>query len=364
MALLLNEIVWSDPILPAAPDPAWEAEVKRRGGQVFEVDRRIAPSRWLREAAFQTTNYQPQAIPERFVRIGSLVTAQENACRYCYGANRAYLKVLGYSEAFIQSVERDTQLAESDPRERAFVEFCRNLARSRPRPSRSMRDKLMSLGHSAPEIAEMAFVISLGCFYNRVSTFIAAPPETGFERLANGPVGRLIGLAVPLLRKLRVGKPGAPGRAGPAEAALAAGRFGTVLAPLAGLPAAAILKSALDGAFDSEVLDIGTKALMFAVIARTLGCTHCEGEARTLLRDHGFGAAEVDAALATLQSNRLSPQQAGLLSWARDTVYYDTPSIQQQTRALGAALGDTALLEAIGVAALANATVRLAMLRE
>ena len=91
------------------------------------------------------------------MRIGSMVTAQENACRYCYGANRAYMKVLGYSEAFIQSVERDVQLAETDPRELAFIEFCRSLARSRPRPSRGAREKLLSLGYSAPEIAEMAF---------------------------------------------------------------------------------------------------------------------------------------------------------------------------------------------------------------
>ena len=52
MALLLNEIAWAEPIVPPAPDPAWEAEVRRRGGQVSEVDRRIAPSRWLREAAY------------------------------------------------------------------------------------------------------------------------------------------------------------------------------------------------------------------------------------------------------------------------------------------------------------------------
>ena len=86
------------------------------------------------------TSYEPSALPERLVRIGSMVTAQENACRYCYGANRAFMKMLGYSEAFIQSVERDVQLAEMDPRERAFVDFCRNLARSRPRPSRSARE--------------------------------------------------------------------------------------------------------------------------------------------------------------------------------------------------------------------------------
>lgn len=364
MALLLNEIEWADPILPAVPDPQWESELRRRGGQPFEVDRRIASSRWLREAAFAVTSYQPSALPERLLRIGSMVTAQENACRYCYGANRAYMKVLGYSEAFIQSVERDVQLAETDPRERAFVEFCRSLARSRPRPSRSARERLLSLGYSGPEVAEMAFLIAMGCFYNRVATLIACPPEVKFERMANGPVGRLIGMATPLWRKLRGGKPQSGRDTSAADSQIAAGAFGPVLTPLAGLPAGMVMKIALESAFASEVLGRTSKGLMFAVIARTLGCPHCEGEARGMLAIEGMGSAEVDAALATLQTDRLPAEQSGLLPWTRDTVSYDTPSIQRKTRALAGALSHAQLLEAIGVASLGNATVRLAMLLE
>jgi alkylhydroperoxidase family enzyme len=124
------------------------------------------------------------------------------------------------------------------------------------------------------------------------------------------------------------------------------------------------MKTALDGAFASEVLGPKTKGLMFAVIARTLGCPHCEREARRMLADEGLDSAEVDAALATLQTNRLPSDQSDLLPWSRDTVSYDTASIQRKTRALAASLGDAKLLEAIGVASLANATVRLAMLLE
>jgi len=364
MAPLLNEIEWAEPILPAAPDPQWEAELKRRGGQPFEVDRRIAPSPWLREAAFAVTSYQPSALPERLMRIGSMVTAQENACRYCYGANRAYMKVLGYSEAFIQSVERNVQLAEMDPRERAFVEFCRSLARSRPRPSRSACERLLRLGYSAPEIAEMAFIIAMGCFYNRVATLIACPPEVKFERMANGPIGFVIGLAMPLVQKLKRNQPPAGHDAPAADAPLASGAFGPVLAPLAGLPAARVMKGALDGAFASQVLEHQSKGLMFAVIARTLGCPHCESEARRMLAGAGLGRDVVDAALATLHTDRLPADQADLLAWSRDTVSYDTPSIQRKTRALAGSLDNAKMLEAIGVASLANATVRLAMLLE
>ena len=148
-------------------------------------------------------------------------------------------------------------------------------------------------------------------------------------------------------------------------ATLANGPFGLVVATLAGLPgAAAMLKAALDGAFASSVLPRGTKLLMFAVVARTLGCLHSEHEARRLLAIEGFDAAEVEATLATLDSKRLTRHEARMLSWVRDTVHYQTAAIQSQTSALAADIGNAAVLEAISVAALANATVRLAMLLE
>lgn len=362
MASLLSEIHWSEPVLPAARDAAWEAELKRRGAQVLETDRRIAASGWLREAAYEATNYVPAALSERLHRIGSMVTAQENSCRYCYGANRAFMKVLGYSESFIQAVERDVQTAELDAKERAYVAFCRNLARSRPRPAAAERAALLALGYTPAEIGEIAFAISLGCFFNRVSTLLACPPEEKFERMASGPFRWLLALAMPVMKRLA---PRRPKQAALGPATLAAGPFGVVVVPLAGLQAATVMKAALDGAFDSPVLSRIGKALMFAVVARTLGCPHCEPEARRLLQGEGLSSEETESAIATLRCPRLPQREAGLLAWARDTVYYEPSAIQQKTRVLGAELGDDrALLEAIGVAALANATVRLAMLLE
>lgn len=361
MAVLLSEIQWGDPVLPVAHDVAWEAELKSRGAQVLEVDRRVAPSRWLREAAYEATNYVPAALPERLHRIGSMVTAQENSCRYCYGANRAYMKVLGYSESFIQQVERDVQTAELDEKERAYIAFCRSLARSRPRPAAAERVALLKLGYTPEQIGEIAFAISLGCFYNRVSTLLACPPEQKFERMASGPFRWLLALAIPLMKKFA---PRRPLEAAPDRATLAAGPFGVVVAPLAGLRAGAVMKAALDGSFETGVLSRSAKALMFAVVARTLGCPHCEAAATRLLLEEGLSQSEIDNAMATLRCPRLAQREAGLMAWARETVYYEPSSIQQKTRALGAELGADALLEAIGVASLANGTVRLAMLLE
>jgi alkylhydroperoxidase family enzyme len=360
MAQLLDEIEWGQAILPRVSDPTWEVEVKRRAGQVSEVDRRVASSPWVREVCVSMAAYRPAAMPQRLFNIGALVTAQENSCRYCYGANRAYMKILGYSETFISRIERDATLAELDEKERAFISFCRNLARSRPRPVKADYEALVALGFAPLAVTEMAMLIALGCFYNRIGILIACPPEHAFERVANSFLGRLMGPLMRMVMSMR--KPAQPATLD--AATLSDGPFGTIVATLAGLPAATIFKTALDGAFASAVLPRSVKALMFAVVARTLGCHTSEIEARKLLAAADFSDEEIDSALLTLRSPRLSQRDARLLPWVRNTVYYQTAMVQKQTATLAAEIGDAAVLEAIGVAALANATVRLAMLLE
>jgi alkylhydroperoxidase family enzyme len=362
MAQLLNEIPWAEPLLPPDIDPAWEAELKRRGGNGSEVDRRIAPSPWLREACLGINIGRASELSAHLFNVASLVTAQENACRYCYGANRAYMKFLGYSESYIRRVEQEVHLAELNEGERALVSFCRSLARSRPRPPRAEFDALLHHGYTRDAALEIALWIALGCFYNRVTILIASPPELGFEGVANGPKAILFALMGPLQR--RQAERRRRGERDPAltDELLRAGPYGAVLAPLAGLPGAKIMKAALDGAFASGVLSRTAKALMFGVVARSLACRTSEAEARRLAE--GLGEAEFEQALATLESTRLSAAEAGLLRWVRDTVYIQTAQAQARTRELAQAIGRPAVLEAIGTAALANAAVRLAMLVE
>lgn len=364
MAALLNEIPWSEPLLPAASEPAWEAEMKRRGGRLSEVDRRVAPSLWLREACLGVALGRACEIPAQLFNVAAMVTSQENACRYCYGANRAYLKFLGYSESYIQRIEQDVHLADLDEKERALVSFCRNLARSRPRPSRAELDALQRHGYTLAAAQECALWIALGCFYNRVSILIACPPEVGFEALTSGPKAMLFRLLAPLLRRQAEARRRGTRDASLTAERLGAGPYGAVLSPLAGLPGAGILMAALEGAFASDVVSRTAKALMFGVVARSLGCRTTEAESRRLAAAGGLDDAGFEHALATLDSPKLPAAEAGLLRWVRDTVYIQAAPAQARTRELRAALGASALIEAIGVAALANATVRLAMLVE
>ena len=221
----------------------------------------------------------------------------------------------------------------------------------------------MRLGYTQAAAHEIALWVALGCFYNRVTILIASPPEHDYETWVSAKQW-WFALAGPVMRMLAARRRRSTPDPAATAGALRAGAFGRVLEPLAGLPGAWIMKNALDGAFASGVLSRAAKALMFAIVARTLECGPCEGGARELLQAEGYAAPEIDEALAKLGSARLSAAEAKLLPWVRSTVHYQTGAIQQETRALAAAIGPDAALEAIGVAALANATARLAMLVE
>ena len=84
----------------------------------------------------------------------------------------------------INGIEQDMLMAELDQKDRTFIRFCRNLARSNPRPPKAEKDKLVSLGFTELQVTEMAFHIARECFVNRVVTFISSPPMYGFERLS------------------------------------------------------------------------------------------------------------------------------------------------------------------------------------
>lgn len=351
-----NDIAWSEPILPQVSDPAWEAEVKRTTGSIPDFMRRVAPSPWIRRFVVNSRSYRYTYLSPRHADICFLVTSQENACRYCYGAARAMMRLLGYSDAFTMQIEREAQLAELDERERAFIQFSRNLARSNPRPGRMAREQLMALGYSKEVVTEMAFMIAVNCMGNRVTTLLACPPEFALERFSTSWMAWL--LRPILKRQMRRQPPEYQGN-GVAQS--------STFAPLATLlesvpKAAMLLQETLDDAFASDVIPRPTKALMFGVVARALECQFCESNVSRMLESIGFTAAEVNTALSTLSSPRLDANGQALIAWVRDTVRYQPSEVQRRTRTLLAQVGPEQTLEAIGIAALANGVVRLAML--
>lgn len=355
MAQLINDIEWGEPVLPIVRDPEWETEVKADIGMVPDLMMRVSRSPWLRKACLKWARYPVTEFPKHLGDIGALVTAQENACRYCYGVARSRMRLFGFSEKMISNIERGMQLAEMDEKDRIFIRFCRNLARSNPRPPRADRDKLISLGFTPLAVSEMAFHIANHCFINRMATFIASPPMYELEKMSTSFLGRILR---PLIaRKIR-------SHAWTPTEPLAEDKkyFPGLIQALDGLPAAAVLQEGLEGAFSSEVLSMELKVLMFAVVARSLECNYFQDETRKMAEDLGFSETEYANALSSLNSPRLNGPEGKILLWTRETVHFQTGPMQKRIRALSRDVDEKILLESFGVAALANTAVRLAVL--
>ena len=348
---------WGDPILPIVVDRDWEAEVIADIGQLPDLYRRLAPSKWLRNAMLKWPRIPVGEFPKRLGDIGALITAQENACRYCYGIARSYLRMFGHSEKAISRMERDMQLGELDEKERVFIKFCRSLSRSAPRPPKQEREQLISLGFSPKAVSEMAFHIGNHCFVNRVSTFISCLPMHKLETISHSFKGRIMRPII--ARKIRgmetVNFDPLPQNLD---------HFPEVVAALEGTTGAAALNEAIQGAMESEILSQELKILIFTVVARSLECQFCSTESLRMAHSLGFGDEEFEQAISSLRSPRLSADETRLLGWARETVHYETASIQKSLRELSREVDATMLLEAIGIASLANTVVRLAILLE
>ncbi len=355
MAELMNGMEWGEPILPIVNDPEWEAEVKSDIGFVPDIMKRVSRSKWIRKACLKWARYEVTEFPKRLGDIAMLVTAQENACRYCYGVARSQLRLFGYSEKMINQIEKRMQLAELDEKERTFILFCRNLSRSIPRPPKADRDKLISLGFSQLAVAEMAFFIANMCFINRVATFISCLPMYELEKISGSFLGKIFR---PFIAKNIRNKSWTP--IDPLPDDLSA--FSEVTQTLKGLPAASVINEGLQGVFSSNVLSNELKVLMFAVVARSLDCRFCISESRNMANDLGVDESEYNKTLTTLTSRRLNSQESKIFSWTRETVHYETGNMHKRMHALATEVDEEILLEAIGVAALANSVVRLAVL--
>jgi alkylhydroperoxidase family enzyme len=357
VARLMKEIRWGEPLVELVDDPEWNAQIMRRMGPKAMGYRYLAGSRWLRETVIQGTSARGSYAPDRLAMLAMLVTAQENSCRYCYGAARAFLKMAGLSEKEIDRVEHDVKTAGADEKERELLHFCRDLSRSNPRPARSQFDRLVSLGYPPLAMIEIAGVVASSCMANRVSTFLALPLVLEMENFNPGVVMRLLS---PVRRLLHPPPPPPPLDNLPRDVY----PFCDVVALLKGTVGVSVLHDALVGAFASTVVPVRTKAWVFAVVARALDCQMCEGIATRLLEEEGVSAEAHRRVLASLAGPELDATEKILLPWVRETAHYETEVMQRRTHELRQRVGDQVVLEAIGLAALANACARLSMLAQ
>ncbi len=343
---------WLQPV--PVPDELRAALRKFTGGTIPVWASHLAPVPWVVRAFVcgldKTVAYTPVALWD----LIAFVVSQDNACRYCYGATRTILTILGYGDDAIDRLERDIELADLTSAEQAALRFARKLSQANPPVDAADLGALAAAGYTTQAIAEIAYVAAFSGYGNRVATAFALPPDR-FERILEHPLRRLVRPVLARHFRGRRRPPTAPPFPNPPP-------FADVVTMLGGSPTAHRVRAMLDDAFASPVLPRRTKLLEFAVVGRALECRWAENEAKRALGAEGWTEAAVDDVLAHLASPELDARERLLVPFARETVRYRSLAFQERTRALAAHVPLPELIEAVGTAAVANAVARIAIL--
>lgn len=357
MASLLEQIDWCEvPLLPAIPDPAWETEVVRRFAFASNMLEFLTPVRWLMEAEQLVEARVAPSISVPLRAFISMAVAMDSSCRHCYGAFRSMLKILGYPEGVIRELEESLAVDELTNKEQAALEFARKVSRSAPRPGESDLRALKAVGFSQLEIAEIAYLAAINAAANRLATLLALPPDpleeidaNWFERLKRPFSRKEFRAALSYVVEV----PYPEGLIGPGAG---------IVRALEGSPAGAALATILHGGWNSTITSKRVKALIFAVVARSLGCQACEVEAAEALRAEGWTDPEIQHVLTYLTSNKLDPFERKVLRFARETVRYQTRRLQELAQAFAKGVKREVVLEVMGLVSYANGVARMSIL--
>lgn len=354
MASALEHVAWEACLIDPQPDRSLDAYARRKTGLPVPSLRYFTPVPWLARAII---DLHPEYglllhLDQEVADILTLIVSQENSCRFCYAAQRALLWSQGMSAARIERVEQElsTKLA---PRTAAAIAFGRTQSRIGPAAARDAREALRRAGFGDEEMKEIAYTVAATDFFNRAYTMPAIPARP-MERM---PDQLLVRLMRPLIGRM-IGRHRRRGEATPLERASAYPYAGLIEA-YAGLPVAPVLARTIEEMWASSHLSRRCKLLMLAVIARGLGCDVCAIEIGQALEREGLDAATLSQVLTHLDAPELDEVERLLVRFARETIWYDPAALQRRARTLRDRLSVPELLEAIGVASLANGLCRM-----
>jgi len=351
-AVSIEGAAWGECLVPAVTvDPEVASSVRRRMGASPDWLTRIAPLPWLVDATCTLVGKPFAYVRPELADMISLVVSQDNSCRYCYGIQRTIMRILGYPDEQVERMLRDLHLADVPAAERTALDFARRVSRANPRPTRADFDAVVRAGLPPLAVAEVAAIAAAASFTNRMATLLALPPDP-LEAASRTMVFRLMRpiIAWRMRPRPKVPIPAPRPNDGPCARLIAA---------LGDSPAASALRHIIDAAWTSDVLPRRTKALMFAVVARAMGCAYGEQEARRFI--DGLSAADVEEVLSTLGSPRLDARERRLVPFARETVRYQPATIQARFREVCRDFTPAEILETAGIVGLANGSCRLSV---
>jgi AhpD family alkylhydroperoxidase len=356
MPSALSHVAWEASLVEPGHDRAMEAYARRRLGMPHITVRYFLAAPWVARAVvdLHVEFGLLLKLDQRTADLIGLVVSQENSCRFCYAIVRSTLWLQGMDAERIRRVEQDFSRADLDPRAQAAIAYARAQSRNGPAGALAAWQTLREAGIDTLEAKEIAFTVAITDFSNRAHTMIAAPYRPA-ERMPEHPVIRLLRPVMDRVMRRHRSR-GQPSASPSIDAALP---YGGLVAAFAGSPIAGALQRTLGEMWASPHLSRRCKLLMFAVVSRGLPCEVCELEITRALQREGLAADVVERILGRLDAPELDATERLLLPLARETLWYEPAVLQRRVRALRDALTPPQLIEAIGVAALANALCRM-----
>ena len=353
----LDTVAWEACLLEPLHDAEVERKVRKAMGIVPPLARYFLDSMWWPDAmvALDLVHTPLLHVSPNLAELVALVVSQESACRYCFNMTRGVLGILGFTEARIRRIEENLLDTEIDEAERTALQFARRVARSAPMVTAADAAPLRAAGWSDGGVRELAALAAVNVFFNRASTLPALPYEDAarqFTRPAMRWFGRLLR---PFVRARRTKNPV------PLSAVEREGPFAPLVNALDGLPIAPRLRATIDACLRRSSLGPRTTALIFAVVARGIGCALSEREACALLLADGMPADDLEPALAHLAAPSLGPLDRAAAALARDSIWPQPAPLQRHARTVRPLFTHQQFVDLIGTAALANTCCRLAV---
>lgn len=355
---LVRDIAWDTCLLRPQRDPEIVRDLRREiGTPVGPGCFYFAAAPWMPSALARLNRAMLDRthLDRDLIDWIGLVVSQESSCRYCFATQRAMRIGMGTSPAEMDRLERDFLVAARSDRERAALEFTRRVARANPLATGEDRDVLLRAGFSEDETREILVHIALGVFFNRLSTQSALPPQP-MERMPDKWHLRLLQPLIAIrLRRMRTKR--APATLGPID-----GPFAPVLRSFDGLHAAPPLRDFVDQLWRSEDVPRRGLALVFAVVARALGCRQGEASARALVIEEGMAPEALARVLDHLDGPELDRFEQVALPYARETAWVQAAQVtrlQRLARDAQAKLGEAEFVTLLGATSMANALCRV-----
>jgi AhpD family alkylhydroperoxidase len=349
---------WKAPTVEPRSSPALRRLFRRRVGLVPTVIPYVSPHGWAYRPFLFLMRPEVLAIERSLCSQICFVVARDNACRFCYGSFRAFLRVTGYSEAELDRLEQELHLRDHSGPDRDALRFAVEISQGRLETGDRLRT-LLEDGYSPTAIREVAGIAVVTALVNRVGTMLAVPVNTEAEHLTSQ---WYFDLLQPVVRSLLRGwqRFGAPA-VDPLTAEEVDGPFAPWIRRLRGTCVGHVVHNITTRWTEEQsALSLRTKLLALAVVARGLGAQSLEERARSVLSDR-FGLPDdaLTTALKHLRGPAVEEPGGGLLRLARASTRYEATSIQRMVPEHTRELSRAETIDTVATLGVCNALARL-----